>query len=247
MHLEKEVTHEIIFFNSEQYKQEENLPYFKPIFLPIVDSQNNDTGQLVMDLDGGDSHTEDSTPVCIPMPEDSDTEIPTPTFSSLLAPNTSLKTPPPTFKIEQMTPANVLMPSDATNNNTTSTSHCCKLCMIAFDDYASYNKHCVDLHARYACAQCPRTFTTRNNMWRHARNHSNTREWVCTSCGKAFMRSDILQEHTLTHTSNYHIGKCFCGEEISKKSSLLHHLKKCLTLMKKDQLEGKMALANTTV
>ena len=108
-------------------------------------------------------------------------------------------------------------------------------CSVTCHGFAAYERHYTAAHGgRYPCAVCPQSFTSRNNRRRHTDGHAGAAghgRHQCVTCGKRFARADIIKEHRLTHTRSYQLGTCSkCGESCgTKKSSLLVHLKRCLT------------------
>jgi len=108
-------------------------------------------------------------------------------------------------------------------------------CSATCHGFAAYERHYTALHGgRYPCSLCAQSFTSRNNRRRHTDGHAGAAghgRHQCVTCGKRFARADIIKEHRLTHTRSYQLGTCSkCGEACgTKKSSLLLHLKRCLT------------------
>jgi len=109
-------------------------------------------------------------------------------------------------------------------------------CSATCHGFTAYERHYMTAHGgRYPCSLCPQSFTSRNNRRRHTDGHAGAAghgRHQCLTCGKRFARADIIKEHRLTHTRSYQLGTCSkCGEPCgTKKSSLLLHLKRCLTV-----------------
>jgi len=109
-------------------------------------------------------------------------------------------------------------------------------CSVTCHGFTAYERHYTSAHGgRYPCSLCPQSFTSRNNRRRHTDGHVGAAghgRHQCVTCGKRFARADIIKEHRLTHTRSYQLGTCSkCGESCgTKKSSLLLHLKRCLTV-----------------
>jgi len=108
-------------------------------------------------------------------------------------------------------------------------------CSVTCHGFTAYERHYMSAHGgRYPCSLCPHSFTSRNNRRRHTDGHAGAAghgRHQCVTCGKRFARADIIKEHRVTHTRSYQLGTCSkCGESCgTKKSSLLLHLKRCLT------------------
>ena len=47
----------------------------------------------------------------------------------------------------------------------------------------------------FVCTQCPRAFSRKHDLERHARVHSGDRPYICRICKKGFPRSDALRRH----------------------------------------------------
>ena len=51
----------------------------------------------------------------------------------------------------------------------------------------------------HTCQLCHKTYTSRNTLARHSRNHDSEKSSTCTKCGRAFHRADLLRRHTAVH------------------------------------------------
>jgi len=122
-------------------------------------------------------------------------------------------------------------------------------CSVTCHGFTAYERHYTSVHGgRYPCSLCAQSFTSRNNRRRHTDGHVGAAghgRHQCVTCGKRFARADIIKEHRLTHTRSYQLGTCSkCGESCgTKKSSLLLHLKRCLTVV---DIDGDIDDTNAT-
>jgi len=113
-------------------------------------------------------------------------------------------------------------------------------CSVTCRGFTAYEWHYTQAHGgRYPCALCPQSFTSRNNRRRHTDGHVGAAghgRHHCLTCGRRFARADIIKDHRLTHTRSYQLGTCSkCGESCgTKRSSMLLHLKRCLTAAEAD-------------
>ncbi|XP_059168072.1 zinc finger protein 236-like [Physella acuta] len=76
--------------------------------------------------------------------------------------------------------------------------HSCDFCKENFSSFTELEAHSVELHKRYLCEHCMKTFTTRPNRDRHARVHTGERPYKCDLCDLAFFRGDDLKYHRTT-------------------------------------------------
>jgi hypothetical protein len=53
---------------------------------------------------------------------------------------------------------------------------------------------------RYACVLCPATFTLKNNLQRHRKQHLGVHPYPCPCCGKGYTSRLNLHKHL----NNYH-------------------------------------------
>ena len=87
---------------------------------------------------------------------------------------------------------------------------------------------------RYACSECPKQFTRKDNFQRHAKTchaicENNT--YVCThqGCGRHFARRDTLRRHeTTVHNQGARVHTCStCHKSFNRISSLKRHSHIC--------------------
>lgn len=86
------------------------------------------------------------------------------------------------------------------------------------------NNSCCEL----TCDVCQKTFDKEKNLKRHKKLHSSTKEYVCPepSCCKSYNRSDHLNRHMISHSTNSKPFKCeLCVQRFSNKSHLKRHAK----------------------
>ena len=84
------------------------------------------------------------------------------------------------------------------------------------------------------CSICGKVLSSKKNMKKHYKLHSEERNYICKICDKSYKRSDHLKRHMITHDpesvhggANLKIYKCpDCDECFHKKSKLFLHQKK---------------------
>uniref|UniRef100_A0A0B7BG16 C2H2-type domain-containing protein n=1 Tax=Arion vulgaris TaxID=1028688 RepID=A0A0B7BG16_9EUPU len=76
--------------------------------------------------------------------------------------------------------------------------HSCEICREHFGSFLELETHSVELHKRYLCEHCRKSFTARPNRDRHVRYHTGERPYKCDLCDMAFFRGDDLKYHRTT-------------------------------------------------
>lgn len=150
--------------------------------------------------------------------------------SAFLLPRNEVKTD---IKLEKQEVYSVSSDLSLNNNEAENRVFTCRHggCSTSWFGFAAYESHYISAHCRYPCELCDQSFTSRNNRRRHANGHGNVKKHNCDQCDKLFARPDIVKEHRITHTRSYQTGSCFkCDFACVKKTMLLSHLKRCLTV-----------------
>ncbi|XP_061193318.1 zinc finger protein 852-like [Saccostrea echinata] len=89
----------------------------------------------------------------------------------------------------------------------------------------SHRKVHTGVDRSYVCEICGKRFPRRNTM-RHARMHSQTKEFKCPSCDKSFNEKDQLQKHLRLHTGEKPYRCRHCPKAFNHNVSLKAHVKK---------------------
>ena len=78
----------------------------------------------------------------------------------------------------------------------------------------------------HKCPECYKCFKHRSLLKRHARTHSTTFAFPCTSCDRQFHREDGLAVHELAAHSEGKLFTChFCSNSYNHRSSLRRHVR----------------------
>ncbi|CAG5126880.1 unnamed protein product [Candidula unifasciata] len=91
------------------------------------------------------------------------------------------------------------------------TTHSCEDCKQEFRSFTELEHHSVEMHKRYLCEHCRKSFTARPNRDRHVRYHTGERPYRCDLCEQAFFRGDDLKYHRTTRhptAQPYTCGQC---------------------------------------
>ncbi|XP_040293951.1 E3 ubiquitin-protein ligase ZFP91 isoform X2 [Bufo bufo] len=84
------------------------------------------------------------------------------------------------------------------------------------------------LKKKYVCPQpsCGRLFRLQKQLMRHAKHHTDQRDYICEYCARAFKSSHNLAVHRMIHTGEKPLQCEFCGFTCRQKASLNWHMKK---------------------
>ena len=84
---------------------------------------------------------------------------------------------------------------------------------------------------RHIChfANCGRTFTKKNHLEAHIRNHMGARPYFCTypNCGANFIRVDELKRHYWIHTEDQRFCCDWCNKKFTRHDQFKLHISKC--------------------
>ena len=77
------------------------------------------------------------------------------------------------------------------------------------------------------CELCGKILSSKKNLKKHLKLHSNIRNYICKICNKSYKRSDHLRRHMITHDPNPNYFECeFCLKRFSLNYHLTSHLQK---------------------
>ncbi|XP_034532172.1 LOW QUALITY PROTEIN: E3 ubiquitin-protein ligase ZFP91-like [Notolabrus celidotus] len=84
------------------------------------------------------------------------------------------------------------------------------------------------LKKKYVCDHpaCGRLFRLQKQLLRHAKHHTDQRDYICEFCARAFKSSHNLAVHRMIHTGEKPIQCEICGFTCRQKASLNWHMKK---------------------
>lgn len=84
------------------------------------------------------------------------------------------------------------------------------------------------LKKKFVCdhPSCGRLFRLQKQLLRHAKHHSDQRDYICEYCARAFKSSYNLAVHKMIHTGEKPIQCEICGFTCRQKASLNWHMKK---------------------
>ncbi|CAN9509558.1 unnamed protein product [Ophioblennius macclurei] len=84
------------------------------------------------------------------------------------------------------------------------------------------------LKKKYVCdhPSCGRLFRLQKQLLRHAKHHTDQRDYICEYCARAFKSSYNLAVHRMIHTGEKPIQCEICGFTCRQKASLNWHMKK---------------------
>ncbi|XP_058294689.1 E3 ubiquitin-protein ligase ZFP91 isoform X1 [Hylobates moloch] len=84
------------------------------------------------------------------------------------------------------------------------------------------------LKKKYVCPHpsCGRLFRLQKQLLRHAKHHTDQRDYICEYCARAFKSSHNLAVHRMIHTGEKPLQCEICGFTCRQKASLNWHMKK---------------------
>ncbi|KAL4641486.1 hypothetical protein GN956_G10285 [Arapaima gigas] len=84
------------------------------------------------------------------------------------------------------------------------------------------------LMKKYVCPHpsCGRLFRLQKQLLRHAKHHTDQRDYICEYCARAFKSSHNLAVHRMIHTGEKPLQCEICGFTCRQKASLNWHMKK---------------------
>lgn len=84
------------------------------------------------------------------------------------------------------------------------------------------------LKKKYVCPHpsCGRLFRLQKQLLRHAKHHTDQRDYICEFCARAFKSSHNLAVHRMIHTGEKPLQCEICGFTCRQKASLNWHMKK---------------------
>ena len=103
--------------------------------------------------------------------------------------------------------------------------HYCDKCEMRFTSKNSLLDHARSVHDQtdLACPDCPMTFKTCTQLYRHKKLvHSAEEKFNCKYCGKRFGEATMAREHELSH-ENPQFQCRFCSKLLKTKRSLEAH------------------------
>jgi len=93
----------------------------------------------------------------------------------------------------------------------------------------------------YKCTNCPKRFSTPDNLKYHMARHTGIRPFVCHVCNKSFIRKRELDRHVVTHTGVKPFKCPKCLKSFGRKDKLVRHMR---IHDRRDAFSSKKLLAN---
>lgn len=89
-----------------------------------------------------------------------------------------------------------------------------------------HDKSATDKQGRsYKCSNCPKRFSTPDNLKYHMARHTGIRPFSCHVCNKSFIRKRELDRHVVTHTGVKPFKCPKCLKSFGRKDKLVRHMR----------------------
>jgi len=114
------------------------------------------------------------------------------------------------------------------------TFHPCSQCDREFKRKASLTRHLKGAHAEdrpYACRDCDRRFTDRDDLKVHLHSHSGAKRYPCSKCSRSFslkssLKTHLSKKHKSKRKHSFYCNVCkkrYCDEQSLQRHNRLHN------------------------
>ncbi|XP_053565224.1 gastrula zinc finger protein XlCGF57.1-like isoform X2 [Bombina bombina] len=103
----------------------------------------------------------------------------------------------------------------------------CFVCGKCYTSKSQLGRH-LKIHTEekaFSCSHCGKSFTQKSDLNRHQKTHTGEKEFSCSQCGKCFTHKTTLITHQTFHAGQKAFSCSECGKSFTWKSSLFTHLK----------------------
>lgn len=103
----------------------------------------------------------------------------------------------------------------------------CPNCPKSFSRRIQLKRH-ASVHMQqkgFSCGICEKWFPSRSALVRHERSHTGERPFQCEACQKSFAQKEILYRHLMTHTGQKPYTCPHCNKGFAQKEPLRIHMR----------------------
>ncbi|XP_023011960.2 uncharacterized protein [Leptinotarsa decemlineata] len=123
--------------------------------------------------------------------------------------------------------ADAIKPKDIINSDVEAPIFQCPECPKSFSRRIQLRRH-ASVHMQqkgFSCGICEKWFPTRSALVRHERIHTGERPFQCEVCQKSFAQKEILFRHLMTHTGQKPYSCPQCNKGFTQKEPLRAHMR----------------------